>query len=269
MPSFVVRTKLWLAAAGCLTLVPPIFAQAPPAGKSLEFDVVSVKPNKSGSGSSSVHAHNDVYQATNLSVKSLIRNAWNLNTEDLITGLPAWVSSVNFDIQAKIDEQTLSALKKLSPDDSNVQHLLMLQALLADRFQLKAHVETKELPVYALELAKGGSKLKAADPADPRGGSMNSNNQKLTSTGIPISNLCRFLAQRLHRNVEDKTGLTGTYDFTLQWSPDEAAGESPDATASGPSLFTALQEQLGLKLESTKGPVDTIVVDRIAMPSEN
>jgi uncharacterized protein (TIGR03435 family) len=136
---------------------------------------------------------------------------------------------------------------------------------------LKVHPETRTLPMYELALAKGGSKLTTADPANPKGGSMNSNNQKLTVIGLPTSNLCDYLSSRLHRKVVDKTGLTGKYDFTLQWSPDEAAGESATATGASqlPSIFTALQEQLGLKLESTKGPVDVIVVDKVEMPSEN
>ena len=159
----------------------------------------------------------------------------------------------------------------------------MMQAMLADRFKLKAHRETKDLPMYALVVAKGGFKLKDADPNNtyPNGikgpdgvshaGMMMMRRDMLTAQAVPISSLAGNLAGQLHRIVLDRTGLTGKYDITLRWSPDEMSNEQQDAatTISAPSIFTALDEQLGLKLESTRGPVDAIVVDHIEMPSEN
>jgi len=248
------------------------FAQGAVAdAKALTFDVVSIKLNKSGSGSTSVHTNNDRYLASNISLKSLIRDAYDLQTPEQVIGLPAWTNSINFDIEAKIDAETLAILKAAPRVEGGRMRNEMMKAMLAERFQLKAHPETRELPIYELMLSKGGSKLQVADPADPKGGSMNSNNQKLTATGIPISNMCEFLSRRLHREVLDKTGLTGKYDFILQWSPDEASGESSAVAGADqlPTLFTALQEQLGLRLEPAKGPVDTIAIDHIAQPVED
>jgi uncharacterized protein (TIGR03435 family) len=172
----------------------------------------------------------------------------------------------------------------------------MIQSLLADRFKLRVSHETKELPVYALVVAKNGPKCQEAKPGDtyPNGikgfdgraqgaGSFRAGNGHLTLQGYPISFLSLLLAERLDRTVLDQTGLKGKYDIALKWTPDEnlaatpsgPAGGNPGADAaaqpdsSGPSIFTAIQEQLGLKLESTKGPVEIIVIDHIERPSEN
>jgi uncharacterized protein (TIGR03435 family) len=265
-----VRPAMLLKLFLLVLLSHPGLAQSP-AAPSLTFDAVSIKPNKSGSGRTSVHTSNDRFQATNISLKELIRDAYDVQTLDQVIGLPSSINSVNFDIEAKVDAETLAILKAASREESGRLRDGMMKSVLAERFHLKVHPETRELPIFELTLAKGGSKLQNADPADPKGDNMHSDNQKLTATGIPISNLCNFLSRRLHRQVLDKTGLTGKYDFVLQWSPDEASGESPDASGANqaPSLFTALQEQLGLKLESTKVPVDTIVIDHVEMPSEN
>jgi uncharacterized protein (TIGR03435 family) len=158
---------------------------------------------------------------------------------------------------------------------------------------LKLHRESKELPIFALVITKNGLKLHEAKPGDdyvngfkgPEGrsgaGMMLMQPGKFTGQAVPIANLVQILAQqRLGRTIIDKTALTGKYDFVLQWSPDPGtspmpggapgdAGGPPPADASGPSLFTALQEQLGLKLESQKGPVEMIVIDHAEKPSAN
>jgi uncharacterized protein (TIGR03435 family) len=208
----------------------------------------------------------NAFTASNLNLKALIQYAYNLQTEDLISGLPGWANSTTFDIQAKIDEDLAAALNKLPKEERAARRGIMMQTLLADRFQLKVHHETRDLPIYSLVIAKGGFKL---NPADPRG-SMSYGDGQLTTQGVPIKSLVFFLSSFLHRKVVDNTGLTGNYDMSLRWSSDEVANAQQDPSApSAPSLFTALQEQLGLKLESTKGPVDTIVVDHVAHPSEN
>jgi uncharacterized protein (TIGR03435 family) len=169
----------------------------------------------------------------------------------------------------------------------------MIQSLLADRFKLTVHRETKELPIYVLTVAKSGSKLHAAAPAAeeniPLGPPMPDGPQanhsiRMNGRGdlsVMAQNLDRFadlLSHQLGRPVINKTGLTGDVDFTLRWTPDDGRGQmpggqppeaAPPAEANGPSLFTALQEQLGLKLESQKGPVETIVIDHVERPSEN
>jgi uncharacterized protein (TIGR03435 family) len=252
------------------------------------FDVVAVKPNNSDSRGMRIMFKPDGYSATNVSPKTLIQTAYGIR-EDLISGAPGWTDSARYDFEAKVAGADVDALKKLTPE----QRRSMLQPALADRFKLKAHTETKQLPVFELVLAKNGSKLKEATPGDsyangikgpdgvPRGGMMRMGRGELTGQGLPISSLVSMLSQELHQTVIDKTRLTGKYDFELAWTPDQGSDpmfkgpegaqprtdSAPDA--SGPSIFTAIQEQLGLRLQSSKGPVETLVVDHIEMPSEN
>jgi uncharacterized protein (TIGR03435 family) len=274
---------------GWMVVAAPIWGQdASVAGKPLVYDAVSIKPNKPDGDKMMIRIQTggDRYSGSGVSIKQLIQYAYNLRMEDQISGLTGTVSNARFDIEAKIDEDTVAALKKLSNDEANTQRRLLMQGMLADRFKLKVHSETKELPIYSLVIAKGGSKLKDADPNDTypngikgpdgtaHGGMMRVSNGSLTAQGIPISNLANNLSLQVHRQVIDNTGLKGKYDITLNWTPDDYHGVAtpPDlsvTTDSGPSIFTALQEQLGLKLEPTKGPVESIVVDHAEMPSEN
>ena len=170
----------------------------------------------------------------------------------------------------------------------------MIQPILAERFQLKVHWATKELPVYALVVAKGGPKLKEAKPGDtypnglkspdgPRGrGMMRMQWGQLTAQALPVSALVKLLSeQQQDRLIVDQTGLSGVYDFTLKWTPegpqpamfkgDGGGPPQPKTTdeSSEPSLFTAMQEQLGLKLESRKAPVQVLVIDHVERPSAN
>jgi uncharacterized protein (TIGR03435 family) len=251
------------------------------------FDVVSIKPDKTGGGMIRVMNRPDGYSATNISLKMLIQAAYGIR-EDLISGTPGWAESTRYDIDAKVDGADVEALKKLSPE----QRRLILQPLLADRFKLKVHTETKQLPVFELVVAKGGPKLKEATAGDTyangikgpdgvgRGGMVRMGRGQLTAQGVPMTSVVNMLSQQLHRTVIDKTGLAGKYDLELNWTPDEGEGMGPpppggqphgDAPpeGSGPSIFTAIQEQLGLKLQSGKGPVDTLVIDHVEMPTEN
>ena len=196
----------------------------------------------------------------------LIRVAYGV--EDFqISGAPNWEYE-GYDVKAKVDSATANELQKLSEDQRNLQQQRMLQALLADRFKLALHREPKEVPVYALVIAGNGPKLQKSKPADdyangvkgPDGVPFGPHFMKFgpcerTSQGSSMANVVRTLSQRIGRPVLDKTGLTGEYDFALRCSPDE--------------FFTALQEQLGLKLESTKGPVEVLVIDHVERPSEN
>jgi uncharacterized protein (TIGR03435 family) len=142
----------------------------------------------------------------------------------------------------------------------------MLQSLLADRFQLRVHYESRIQPIYELVLAKGGFKLKPL-PADHERGGMSGRPGEMILHGMSIADLARSLSMsnEAGRAVVDKTGLTGNYEIDLKWTPDDQQG-TPDA---GSTLFTALEEQLGLKLEPAKGPVDTLVIDHVEKPSEN
>jgi len=225
-------------------------AQAPAA-----FEVASVRPNLSGLTSSSSNGDNGYWIATNITASSLIRLA--LDRENFqIEGMPRWADSERLDVRGKIPAgQTLNiALLRT-----------MIQALLVDRFQLRFHHETRQQQVYALTLAKSGIKAKKSDP-DEKQSSQNNFTARMAETNryaSPISDLADQLQPRLGRVVRDETGLTDRYDLHLKWSP------NPDQNSDLPSLPTALEEQLGLKLVSKTGPVDIIVVERYEHPSEN
>jgi uncharacterized protein (TIGR03435 family) len=214
-------------------------------------------------------------------LKAIISNAYGIR-QDLISGAPGWTESTQYDIEAKEGESVAAALQKLSNEQRADQIRLMLQALLADRFHLKVNHVVKELPVYELVIAKGGFKLKEADPNNAYAGGIKGPDGvsgvlltgagRLTAQAIQMSMLVTNLSYQVDRTVVDKTGLTGKYDFTLKWTPDQGLSTLPpgaESDSSGPSIFTAIQEQLGLKLESTKGLVQTLVIDHVERPSEN
>jgi len=243
---------------------PPTVADA----KVPVFDVISIKPNKTGSGSTSIDWDDSKFDATNVSLMALLLNAYDLKDAQVIN-LPKWGESVRFDIQAKVVDPDRKA-KSLTDD----QNRAMVQPILADRFQLKFHHETKVLPVYELVVAKSGPKFKdskitgdqkAANGMGP--GSMRTSNTTMMSTAVPVSTLVDMLSSRLQRIVVDKTGLAGKYDLDLTWTPDDGSTAAPDSNA--PSIFTALQEQLGLHLQPSKSPVETFVIDHVELPSEN
>lgn len=243
-----------------LLSVPLCAQETPPA---FAYDIATVKLNNSASGSTSFSVNTDRFQASNVTLLSLIASAYNLKTANLISGLPGWASSTHYDVNAKVDEETLARLKVLPRERNGDARSEMLRHLLEERFHLQAHTETKELPIYALVLVKGGSRLTPSDPKNTYGG-MSADRDGMTVHGQPIANLAQSLSGTLKRQVEDRTGLTGNFDYTLKWS--DADDTRPDK---GPDLFTALQEQLGLKLESAKGPVRTVIVDHIVPPTED
>jgi uncharacterized protein (TIGR03435 family) len=249
-----------------------------------KYDVASFKVNKSGPGRAMILGTDDGFTATNFNLKELIGFAYGIATaaqDGRIVGAPSWITSEAYDVEAKMDVATVEALKKLSPDDRVLARQHMFQELLADRCKLAAHWETKEFPVYELVIAKGGLKIQESKPSNTaaggRGGmGLRGRGGPLTAHEVPISDLVALLSMLLNRTVIDKTGLVGRYDFTLNWTPDESndpsffpsiTGQPPDP--SGPSIFAALQEQLGLKLEAGKGPVKVIVIDHIEKPSGN
>lgn len=224
---------------------------------------------------------------TNMTLKGMVEFAWNLQPSQ-VAGGPPWVDSTRYVVTAKPDG---------SPKSSEIP--AMVQALLADRFQLAIHHETRELPIYALVLArkdrKLGPRLTESKPGDctpfdplkarpqpgatrPRFcGTSGVSPNRLTAIGIPIGNLAPMLQTVLGRIVIDKTGLKGNFDASMEWSPDETQAMQwpPDAPKpgpadnTGPSIFSAIQEQLGLRLKSEKAPVDVLIVDRAEKPSEN
>jgi uncharacterized protein (TIGR03435 family) len=238
------------------------------------FDIVSIKPSKPGATGSSSRSDNDTFSATNSTLKSLIQfDAYEIPGPQIF-GIPTMLSNAAFDINAKIDPEVYARMKALNHEQYNLQWKQMMRQLLADSFKLAVHTETRQLPVYALVVAKGGPKLEdAKSPGD--GTRRSSGTGHLKAEGVTAADLAqsltRILANELGRIVVDQTGLAGKYDLTLKWTPDSGPpamlnGE-PDTSA--PNIFTAIQEQLGLKLESTKAPVQVLVVDHAELPSEN
>ena len=247
-------------------------ASLPPA-----FEVAAIKPNKSGGGHSSSGFNNGRFTAQNVSVKILIQyDAYAIPGPQILGG-PDWLGSQRFDIDAKVDDTTAERMDKLPYLQRNLLMHQLVQQLLADRFKLAVHWEQKEFPVYALvAAAKNGPGLHPAK--DPNKDSRSSNNGSLTDEGVTMTDLAQQMTQILSREVGriviDKTSLQGKYDLTLTWSPDNHSANFTNASADnaaplGPSIFTAVKEQLGLKLEATKAPVEVLVIDHIEAPSEN
>jgi len=210
------------------------------------------------------------FKALNVTLSALIHWAFDM-PETRILGAPGWARTTRFAIDATSDPSVDAAMHNLTSQAGSLQKKKMVQALLADRFKLAAHTETRELPIYVLVAAKGGPRL---DAPDKNGTVLNHGRDHIEIQGFTnsVATLAEELSQETGRDVVDKTGIAGRYHLTLKWTPDDAAGPSPGSGAtadSGPSLFTALEEQLGLKLEPAKGPVQVLVIDRAEMPSAN
>ena len=239
--------------------------QGPPA-----FEVASIKPSDATS-TMAIRRSGHRIATVNTSLEFLIGWAYDIHT-DRIYGKPKWLDTARYDITASGPGWDRPHPGELSPLQ------LMMQALLAERFKLAAHRETRELPMYALTVAKGGPKFTTR----PHNGPMGQNPFGGSGRGVLVGNevnagmLAKVLAQEVGRSVKDETGLQGVFDFKLQWEPDApapGAGDAPGTMANlrgGSSLFTAIQEQLGLKLEARKGPVEVLVIDHVeAKPTEN
>jgi len=271
-------------AAVALTLATPLAlaqSNAPPpttaSGKPLAFTIVSIKRHGNAPGGGGREGCNvDSCHFVDRPLLAFIMVAYNLSQKPIL-GDPLPGGSELYDLDAKIDTADLP----LTPLSSR-QLGDMLQSVLADRFKLRFHRETRTLPVYNIALAKGGLKMKESAPPAP-GASGNS----ASPTGTPprrclaksadngsrvmhdcaMSDIKNILEGPTGRYIIDKTGLTGHYDFELRWTPDDTPADSP--LVGGPSIFTAVQEQLGLKLESARAPVDVLVIDSAQRPSEN
>ncbi len=241
-------------------------------GQTPKFEVASLKPSDpSVRGMSARSNPNGGVTYKGITLKVLIMNAWNVRPFQ-ITGGPAWSETERYDVDAKPE-------KPVQADE----RLLMLQELLRDRFQLVVRKETREMPIYRLVLARKGGELgpqmkeSVCLPYDrdhpPAQGTRScgagmSGGGKMDFTGAEVPNMAANFSSLLERLVIDQTGLTGKYDFKLNWVPDLSPTDGSPG-ASGPSIFTALEEQLGLKLVPAKGPVEMIVIERAEKPSEN
>ena len=253
-----VRIIQVIAAAGLLVLASrPGFSQSTVQPM---FEVASIRPNSDGR-SAPLDIGPKTFGASGMSLDDLIQ--WAFDVRDFqVTGVPDWLKSARYDVQAKAGDST-----------SESQMRLMLQALLTDRCHLQLHRETKEFSVYALTIAKNGPKLQAT-----KGTSRNTIQVRtgtLSGFGAPMATLAKALTMLVERPVLDKTDIDGNYDFKLDYDPstvysrEAALGNPPAPVPGASSIFTALQGQLGLRLDSQKGPLEILVVDRLEKPSEN
>jgi len=292
-------TLKWIGVVPLATVI--VSAQAPP-----QFEVASVKPNKSGDGRVMIGVQpGGRFTATNVPLRLLIRNAYQLQDFQIVGG-PDWVGSDRFDIVAKAEADDLGDPFRADQTGQPSRGQLMLRALLAERFKLAAHNENREMPIFALVLARNDGKLgpqmhqsttdcealraagRGAMPPPPPPGVAPADRVQcgirvmpgnMMVGGSTLTQFASSLGMFVGRIVVDKSGLTGAYDFTLTWTPDQFANRppgSPDPLVNGvpidpngPSIFTAVQEQLGLKLDSQKGPVTVLVIDRVEHPVDN
>jgi uncharacterized protein (TIGR03435 family) len=236
------------------------------------FEVASVKPSDPNArGSSTGIAPGGVFRGRNVTLKGLLRQVYDV-TDFEISGGPAWIDTQGYDIEAKgngpaVSEEDLMKMTEDQQKQFRAQMQARVRALLAERFQLKLHRETKELPVYALIVAKGGPKFRASTegPGPRIGFSMSRNAQgkeEITASRQTMATLVRNLWSQVGRPVLDKTGLAGNFDFKVAFAVELSDTE-------GPSVFTAFEEQLGLKLEPQKGPVQVLVIDSVEKASAN
>jgi uncharacterized protein (TIGR03435 family) len=245
----------------------------PAAGPLPEWDVAVIKPHPAEDHSMMWQMTADGLSLINLPLEMMICSAWDVKPYQ-VSGLSGWMKSSTFDLTAKVSGDDVAAYKKLNV----AQRRKMLQNLLTERFQLKVHMETKTLPIYDLVVDKSGSKLKVstaieapsdeerkANPEKYKKGSMMMGPGTYEGTGVQVRSLTSQLGNTLGKPVHDATGLTGLYDIALHFRPEEAAAGSDD-NSDAPSVFSAVQEQLGLKLLPNKGPVETLVVDGAQKP---
>jgi uncharacterized protein (TIGR03435 family) len=237
------------------------------AQEAASFEVASIKLHPGVATFSGGGVRGATLSYTAMTLHSLIEDAYGMRP-DQISGGPSWIGSdlataSRYDIVAKAEgEGTLARDRAMQ----------MLQTLLADRFQLKVHRETRDTPVYELVVGKNGpKKLKevAADAKEEEGnatGGFTTGRMHTETAKGTMDQLARMISLTAGRPVIDKTGLTGFYKYTLDWL---SANRPPEPDSDLPSMFTAVQEQLGLKLESTKAPVEMLIVDHAERPSEN
>lgn len=243
--------------------------------KALKFDVVSVKPHV-GAGVIKIVYTNDGFSAVNAPLGAVVREAFHTVRSEQVEGMPDWVRSARYDIEAKVSDTDAETFRKLGMEEKD----RMVEKVLEERFGLKFHNTSKEMPVYALVVAKNGLKMKEAHGGDTYANGFKDRNGTAAGSGLlwlgpghlvgqgaSVETLVSMLSGDMDRMVVDRTGLTGRYDFELQFAAEAKTGDA--AENAGPSAFTALEEQLGLKLEPAKAPVEFVVVDHIERPTEN
>ena len=218
------------------------------------FEVASVKQNRSGSLSSNNRMAGERYRATNMSLVALLRSAYSVQAFQ-IAGLPDWAEVDRFDIDARIESGANAG-----------EWPLMLRRLLADRFKLALHREQRQSAIFTLLVAPGGPALNPGDPSKCTGSScgLNATPTQIVGENVTMGQFAERLSRSLGTHVVDGTALRGNFDFKLTWPPDDQFGSR--GASANPALFTAIQEQLGLRLQSGRGPVETLVIDRAERP---
>jgi uncharacterized protein (TIGR03435 family) len=237
-------------------------AQAQADRRPLAFEVASVKPSTPGGRGGGIRPMpgGQTYIATNVPLRLMIKVMYRINDSQIVGGAD-WMDTDLWDVDAKAER----------PSSVDQLHE-MFQTLFAERFKLRFHRERKELAAYILSVDKSGSRLKVSDSKEPFDVPIKPGVQpgKNVGTRVPMEYLCFFLAQLLNVPVVDQTGLDGFYDFTLELpAPAPSLTPGPAPAADGPDIFTALRQQLGLKLESRKAPVEVFVIDHVERPSNN
>src|SRR5579864_6084958 len=255
-------------------------AQQQTSANQPEFEVASIKPSASDDARTLLQVlPAGGLRSSGATLKFLITLAYEVRSFQILGG-SGWIGSDRFDVVAKSDRSTDSEKEPRDPSQVTAGQLKgmqdqmrpKLQALLAERFKLSLHRETREQPVYALVIGKGGTKFQRANG---NFGGLRIGRSQLTGSGATLEMLTTALGNQLGRPVLDRTGLEGSFDFKLEWAAEAGASSPPGGDVpppvdpNGASIFTALQEQLGLKLESTKGPIEVLVIDHVEWPGEN
>ena len=267
-----VAVLLLFAAASALTPRWIVFAQQSGAPRPLEYEVSSIRPNPGGDFPYTFHIEpNGTLAATGITLKRLMMTGYRHQGYRIVGG-PAWVDSQRWDVRAK------SSLSRAVTGDESSQ---MLRTMLAERFQIHIHSETRSLPIYELVVDRKGSKLRRVDGSKTKL-RIETANGLIRFTKATTATFASQLGYALGQPVINKTGISGEFSFDLEWTPvpGEDGGpatsglspetpEPPPAIADGPSIFTAITEQLGLRLESGRGPVEVLVIDSAEKPDAN
>jgi len=280
--------KSLLLIVACAVFATSLAAQStPPPTHTISFDVATIKPHEGMLTITGVMNRPDGISAMAATLSEMVTSAYGVRSDDQISGGPGWMKSDRYDVEAKMAPEAAAEFQKMSPAEMKEVRAQMWRSLLEDRFRLQAHLMTKDVPVYELVVAKSGPKIKdAATDTDehlrkgadgkPIAGVVWFLKDGLTAQGYSMGSLANMLSQPftgVGRPVVDKTGLTGIYDFTLDWSPQLKGVQGGPAVLSAPSedapsIFTALQ-QLGLKLQPATGPEKMVVIDHVERPSQN
>lgn len=265
LPSILSTAKRYgaIALAG-LAFVLPLQGQrstvaATQATRPNAFEVVSIKPNLTEVSTGLALSTPDTLSMPGITVQTLILGAYDLKRPEQIVGLPAWASTDKFDIELKLGADDAAAAQKMTVQERQRQQSLRIQSILEERFGIVVHHESKVLPAYDLTIAKGGLKM-TASPADTHA-YLRLGRGQFSGVGLPVSSLTGLLSDEVGRTVVDKTNLTGRYQIDLKWAPEDSQPETNGNLDA--SIFTAVREQLGLKLDAAKESLDVVVVDRI------